>query len=189
MAGRLFFIVGASGVGKDTLIRHARDALPAAHAIVFAHRYITRPAEAGGENHVALSDAEFTLRERNGLFAMSWESNGCRYGIGVELDAWLAKALTVVVNGSRGYVAEARRRYPDCVLVWISAAADTLAARLAARGRESGAQIDARLQRNAHLGVQPPPDAFHIRNDGPPQDAGERLVEVLTGQRPSAQRP
>lgn len=62
-AGRLFYVVGASGVGKDTLIRHARDALrPNAHHIVFAHRYITRPVDAGGENPIALTQAEFALR-------------------------------------------------------------------------------------------------------------------------------
>ena len=83
MPGRLFYVVGASGAGKDTLIAYARNALPVANAVVFAHRYITRPAHVGGENHIALSDAEFSVRETNGLFAMSWESNGLRYGIGV----------------------------------------------------------------------------------------------------------
>ena len=102
-SGRLFYVVGASGVGKDTLIRYAREALEGSDAVVFAHRYITRPAESGGENHIALTMAEFMLRERHGLFAMTWESHGYRYGVGIEIDRWLAAGLTVVVSTTSGF--------------------------------------------------------------------------------------
>ncbi len=57
MHGRLFYVVGASGAGKDSLIEYARNALGSRDAVVFAHRYITRPPTARGENHVALSAA------------------------------------------------------------------------------------------------------------------------------------
>ena len=55
--GTLFYVVGASGAGKDSLLAYARAALGGGTPVFFAHRYITRPAEAGGENHVALSKA------------------------------------------------------------------------------------------------------------------------------------
>ena len=58
--------------------------------VAFAHRYITRPAEVGGENHVALSRAEFALRRAHGLFAFHWQAHGNDYGIGREIDAWRA---------------------------------------------------------------------------------------------------
>ncbi|HEV7393167.1 MAG TPA: phosphonate metabolism protein/1,5-bisphosphokinase (PRPP-forming) PhnN, partial [Burkholderiales bacterium] len=75
MQGRLFYVVGASGVGKDSLMQYARDTLHDEHAVLFAHRYITRMAGAGGENHVALTVPEFEIRKRHGLFAMSWQSH------------------------------------------------------------------------------------------------------------------
>lgn len=180
MPERLFYVVGASGAGKDSIIRYARETLQAGREVVFAHRYITRPADVGGENHVALSEAEFLLRERHGLFAMSWESHSRRYGIGLEVDAWLGKGLTVVINGSRGYVPRLRARYPDCAVVWISAAPEAIAARLHGRARESCEEISARLERNARLGVEPPAQGVvHIANDGPLEDAGGRLVDLL----------
>ena len=179
--GRLIYVAGASGAGKDCLIRYAREALGEAERVVFAHRYITRPAELGGENHVALTESEFVLRKRHGLFAMDWESHGFRYGIGVEIDAWLAEGLSVVVNGSRGYIATARQRYPDLKLVWVNAGTELLAARLRTRGRESASQIAARLQRNSRLGVEPPADALHIENDGALETAGGRLLALLSG--------
>jgi ribose 1,5-bisphosphokinase len=179
MKGRLFYIVGASGAGKDSLIRYARNKLGVHDAVVFAHRYITRAPDAGGENHVALSASEFTLRERNGLFALAWQSHGYHYGVGIEIDQWLERSLDVVVNGSRGYLAVARARYAELSVVWINAKPQVLAARLQRRGRESGSQIIGRLARAARPAVSPPPDALQISNDGPLEQAGDRLVAML----------
>ena len=67
--GPLVYVMGPSGAGKDSVMGRARALLPADAPVVFAHRYITRPAETGGENHVALSAAEFALRRTHGLFA------------------------------------------------------------------------------------------------------------------------
>ena len=48
MTARLFYLVGASGSGKDSLLGYARGKLAGAPDVLFAHRYITRPADAGG---------------------------------------------------------------------------------------------------------------------------------------------
>jgi ribose 1,5-bisphosphokinase len=178
-AGRLFYVVGASGVGKDSLIRYARDALGDAHAVVFAHRYITRAPKAGGENHVALTEAEFALRKRRGLFAMAWQSHGYHYGVGIEIDGWLGTGLAAVVNGSRSYIPAARDRYPDMKIVWVSAKPQVLAARLEHRGRESRNEISERLERTHRLGLEPPSGALHISNEGTIESAGAELVELL----------
>lgn len=86
--GRLFYVIGPSGSGKDSLMRYARASLAGDPSVVFAHRYITRPMELHGENHVALTETEFDARLAAGLFAMHWESHGLRYGIGlIKLDA------------------------------------------------------------------------------------------------------
>ena len=180
MPGRLFYVVGASGVGKDTLIAYARERLAQSRSIVFAHRYITRPTEAGGENHIELTGGEFAQRERLGLFAMTWDSHGYRYGVGIEIDAWLALGLCVVVNGSRDYLAAVRERYPDIGVVWISADPSAVRKRLEQRGRESREAIDSRLARNARLGVQPPPGVLRVDNDGALGEAGARLVALLS---------
>jgi ribose 1,5-bisphosphokinase len=180
MAGRLFYVVGASGVGKDSLIAYARERLACSYRVVFAHRYITRPRVAGGENHIELAPGEFVQRERLGLFAMSWQSHGYRYGIGIEVDAWLERDLAVVVNGSRDYVPSVRQRYPASGIVWISADPDAIAARLAQRGRESREEIEARLERNASLGIDAPQDALRIDNNGTIDAAGAQLTALLT---------
>ena len=86
--GPLFYVMGPSGAGKDSVLARARQLLAPDTSVIFAHRYITRPAEASGENHVALSDLEFAMRRTHGLFAFHWQAHGNHYGIGREIHAW-----------------------------------------------------------------------------------------------------
>lgn len=175
---RLIYVMGASGSGKDTLMSYARQRLADTGAACFAHRYITREAGAGGENHVALSEVEFAARLVRGMFAMHWESHGLRYAIGIEIDAWLAGGISVVVNGSRGYLEQARARYPRLVPVSIEVSAETLRERLLARGRETPAAIEQRLARHAALRTEGLA-GHRIDNDGTIEEAGEALVRLI----------
>ena len=174
----LIYLVGASGSGKDSLLAHARSRLCAQQEVIFAHRYITRAASAGGENHIALSKVEFEMRRQAGLMAMHWESHGYCYGVGIEINHWLAKGMTVVVNGSREYLPAATEMYPELRPIWIEVDPETLRARLEARGRESPEEISARLAR----GTSPQPSNRSgdvIRNDSALTMAGEALVDVI----------
>ncbi|MDP3005883.1 MAG: phosphonate metabolism protein/1,5-bisphosphokinase (PRPP-forming) PhnN [Methylotenera sp.] len=175
--GSLFYVVGPSGSGKDSLMSYARKKLATNPKVVFAHRYITRPANAGGENHVALSEEEFTTRVQSSLFAMHWESHGCRYGIGSEINMWLAKGYNVVMNGSREHLPYAQKSHPKLTPVWVEVKQEVLAERLRARGREDEADIRERLMRAAMY--QATPGGITIRNDGALEDAGEQLVQLI----------
>jgi ribose 1,5-bisphosphokinase len=181
--GRLIYLLGPSGAGKDTLIDLARTMLDGVHPVAFAHRYITRPATAGGEAHVALSEAEYADRLSRGLFAMAWDSHGLRYAVGREIDLWMAAGMTVVVNGSRAWLPQARARYPRIIPVVLTVAPDELRRRLSARGRETPEQIEARLARAAAFSIGTP-DAVFIDNSGPPEHGAKALVRVLSAAAP-----
>jgi ribose 1,5-bisphosphokinase len=178
MSARLIYIVGASGSGKDSLMRHARERLAQEPSVVFAHRYITRPAQAGGENHIALTPSEFDARHAAGLFAMRWNSHGLNYGIGIEIHQWLAKNVSVIVNGSREYLDTARTRYRDLLPVWIDVAPEVLRERLLARGRESLTEIEARLIRHTALQCVTRVGEI-IHNNGPIEESGAQLVKLI----------
>lgn len=174
--GRLWYVIGPSGAGKDSLLAYAREHM-AGSALVFAHRYITRPATAGGENHVELSDAEFQQRAATGCFVLTWERNGLSYGIGSEVQQWLERGLDVVVNGSRSALPLAYVAFPTLTPIWITASVAVLAERLAMRGRESAVEIAKRLAIADEF--QPPPGVRVLNNDGPLVEAAEQLLDWL----------
>ncbi|MGK3141732.1 ribose 1,5-bisphosphokinase [Pantoea sp. C2G6] len=172
---RLIWLIGPSGSGKDSLLNALRAEPPP--QLLVAHRYITRAADAGGENHVALSETEFARREALGLFAVSWQAHGFRYGIGCETEQWLARGQHVAVNGSRLHLAQALARFgPRLLPVCLQVTPAVLATRLRQRGREDEAAIAGRLARAA----QPPPDgALILNNDGALPETLRQLRQLL----------
>jgi ribose 1,5-bisphosphokinase len=177
--GRLFYVVGASGSGKDSLIAYARTRIEGERQIVFAHRYITRSAEAPGENHVALSAREFQLRRKRGLFALHWEAHGQGYAVGIEIDSWLEKGLDVVVNGSRAYLPRARQRYARIVPVLVTVDVAVLRQRLSDRKRETEAEIALRLQRAQQFPAIDMTAVRVVHNNGTLEQGGQGLLNLL----------
>ncbi|MCX9156076.1 phosphonate metabolism protein/1,5-bisphosphokinase (PRPP-forming) PhnN [Niveibacterium sp. 24ML] len=172
----LVYVVGASGVGKDSVLASLRTLLQDDDRIAVAHRYITREAQCGSENHIALSQPEFLQRRAAGCFALSWESHGLYYGIGTEIELWLKRGLRVLINGSRAHVDAVRERYPTASVVEIVASESIVRQRLLARGREDLASVEARLARNRQL-VACPAD-LRIANEASLHEAAQALLSV-----------
>jgi ribose 1,5-bisphosphokinase len=173
---QLIYIVGASGVGKDSLMHYARKQLNGSIPLLFAHRYITRPSTEGSENHVAVTVEEFHRRKDGGLFALDWESHGLYYGIGIEIETWRAKGFHVVVNGSRQYLPIAKQRYPGLIPIVIEADPAIIRQRLENRGRENGAEIENRIKRQPSINME---GLIRISNNGGLDESGEELIGVL----------
>lgn len=162
--GRLVLVVGPSGAGKDTLINLARECLAGDENVLFVRRVVTRAA-GGVEDHDCLSPEAFEAAEAAGAFALSWRAHGLGYGIPASAADAVAAGRCVVCNASRGIVAEARARFPRVEVVQVSAPAEVLAERLAARGRESAEDVAARVRRaELRRASSPslPPPAQHL---------------------------
>jgi thymidine phosphorylase len=147
-SGVFFFVVGPSGVGKDTLIDGAKAALAHDPDFVFATRTITRPSGAPGEAHVGVTAEEFAALDTAQRFLITWQAHGLHYGLPVELKDALARGQHVIANGSRAVIGELAGRVARFVVIEVSALASALAARIAERGRETEAEIAARLARS-----------------------------------------
>jgi ribose 1,5-bisphosphokinase len=171
-------VVGPSGAGKDTVIAYARDSFADDVGVDFVRRVITRPSDAASEDHDTLEDAAFEEAENASAFAISWSAHGLRYGLPARLDETIASGHVAVANVSRGAIALLKARYANVIVVEITASADILAQRLAARGRESRGEVLARLARSAELGGSIA-GATTIDNSGSRQEAGERFVALL----------
>jgi ribose 1,5-bisphosphokinase len=169
----LVLVVGPSGAGKDTVLGLARQALAGDKRFRFIRRVITRPADAGGEDHEAVSEEAFARRE----FALSWGAHGLRYGIPLNVVDDLARGVVVVANVSRGVIAEAAAAFPVRVIE-VTASAEILARRLATRGRETAEDIAKRLARDVAIPGDVAVDT--VVNDGTPEEAADRFVTMLT---------
>ncbi|SFK58190.1 phosphonate metabolism protein/1,5-bisphosphokinase (PRPP-forming) PhnN [Falsiroseomonas stagni] len=173
----LVAVVGPSGAGKDTLMAAARLRLVADPRFVFARRAITRPAEAGGEDHEPLTESDFAARRDAGGFALWWEAHGLSYGIPRAIEDEMASGRVVVANLSRAVLADADRRYRLRVLR-ITAPIAVLTARLLARGREDAADVEARLAREVKL--PPGLDIVTVMNDGPVEAGVDDVIVALS---------
>lgn len=163
----LFYVIGASGAGKDALMQAARQHL-AGKSILFAHRYITRSHSDASENFVQLNEAEFRKRQSLALFWLSWQAHGLSYALGTEVLHWLHLGLPVVINGSREALPQVRvacqQAHVQLHIVWVHCAPEVLAQRLRLRARESEAEIQERLA--LAQAYQVPNDALVVDNSG-----------------------
>jgi thymidine phosphorylase len=178
MTGTFFLVVGASGVGKDTLLNGARRLLANDTRFLFARRVITRPPEAGGEDHICTWPEEFQRRRDAGDFFIHWSAHGFDYGLPITLAHELAHGRHVVANGSRATITDITRRVENFVVIEITAAPDAIAQRLSARGRDTAEAIAGRLVRAT---PPPPPDVevVPISNDADAETGAESLAAAL----------
>ena len=180
----LILVVGPSGAGKDTLMDGARTRLATDPRYRFVQRDITRPREAGGEAHNPVTPAEFATRRAAGHYALAWDAHGLGYGIPADIADDLAAGRCVIANVSRAVLTDAAARYPTRILE-ITAPIETLARRLAARGRETESDIAARLARAVPLPAGL--DIVRVENTGPIETGIQTVLAVLaTGLTPPA---
>lgn len=168
----LVLVVGPSGAGKDTLLSLAREALGADPRFRFVRRVITRPPNAGGEDHEAVSEAAFAERR----FALQWQAHGLQYGIPLDVIDDIARGMVVVANVSRGVIAQAAERLPVRVIE-VTAPPEILARRLSERGRETPDDVARRLARDVPIPAHVAVDT--LINDRTAAEAADRFIALL----------
>ncbi len=185
--GRLIYVVGPSGAGKDSVIAAASKIANKNNRLYFSRRYVTRiavsdngdlPVSDNGD--LPVSAFAFAHYRQNGFFALDWDAHGFSYGIAATINTPLRAGLTVVVNGSRAYLPVALAKYPAMTVVHVSVPPQVAHARLIARGRENAASIAGRMGRTPPLPV-PATQLVNIDNSGALETAAQALVGVLLG--------
>ncbi|HEX4288560.1 MAG TPA: phosphonate metabolism protein/1,5-bisphosphokinase (PRPP-forming) PhnN [Trebonia sp.] len=172
--GAFVAVVGASGVGKDALLSHARERAGASAR--FPRRTITRPP-GPGEDHDPVTEDQFAAARDRGAFAVYWRAHELCYGLPASVDAEVRDGLVVVANVSRGVIGELGARYRRLVVVHVTVPDEVRAQRLRARRREPEPGIGRRLSR-------PDPAPGHrvdavIENDGTLAEGGAQLLRVI----------
>ena len=175
MTGRVFAVVGPSGVGKDTLLA---GAVAQSFRLHWARRTVTRSVVAGDEPFEVVTTDEFDFLSSAGVFALEWPAHGLRHGIRSCEFAGLVQGMDIVFSGSRAALPAAQQRFPGLTVLRVSAPSRVLAERLAARGRESVAEIEARLARASYQ-LPEGLSVIDIANDTTPVEGARRLLAAL----------
>jgi len=173
--GRLIAVVGPSGVGKDSVMAGLADALPNMHLV---RRVITRAPGLGGEDYDAATNAQFASLVDEGAFAVHWQAHGLRYGIPVCVSDQLDTGTDCLVNFSRSALTEAAEIFSRFIVLNVTARPETLASRLAARARETEAEIRKRLAQ-ANKPLPAGLNVLELSNDGPLAETVARGADLL----------
>ena len=160
-------------------MNYARDALGDDPKFVFVRRIVTRSPDAGSEDHDSLTPLAFEADVRVGNFSLHWDAHGLRYGLPASIRADIADGRVVIANISRQSIEIAQAEFERLAIISLVAPRAVLAKRLLARGRESAAEIEARLSRNTQ--TVSGPLVTEICNDGALADAGDTLLRTLRG--------
>jgi guanylate kinase len=145
---KVFVITGPSGVGKGTLIGELRRRRPELELSVSATTRSPRPGERDGREYHFLTSGEFGRRAEAREFLEHAVYSGNRYGtLRSEVEERLARGSSVVLEIEVEGARQVRAAMPDSIQVFIAPPSiQALRERLAGRGTDSTAEIDARLR-------------------------------------------
>lgn len=138
---KIILIVGASGVGKDTLIKYARKKMK--KEINFVRRYITRKPDKNEKNFF-VDNSAFKVLKDNNFFVSSWSAHENLYGIAKSS----IKEGVNVISISRKEIEHFESIYNNVTTINITVPKNILKVRLISRGRETKEEIKKRLLRD-----------------------------------------
>ena len=140
METKVILIVGASGVGKDTLIKEAKKELK--KKFNFIRRYITRKPDKSEKNFF-LEDSAFEILKENDFFISYWDAHNNLYGISKDS----IRNKTNIISISRSKISDFEKNFDKVYVINITLNDTELKRRLIKRGRENIKEIEKRLER------------------------------------------
>lgn len=179
----LILVIGRSGSGKDTLVRHAQEVFGAKSIPSYTDRPM-RPTETEGVEHTFLTKEQFTeLMDRERVFAYTKIGDtGYRYCTTVEmLSAIDADTVFYVIDPS-GYYFCARYQYQfNTKVIYVSTDADRRRERADARNGDSTTWLkrcDDEDAQFTEFEKRQPWDAL-VDNSGDLETSKELFVEIV----------
>ena len=153
-SGNIIVISGPSGVGKSTLVKRARQALPELEFSISCTTRSPRQGEADGKDYFFISETEFEKRVAQGDFIEYAGVFAHRYGtLKSEVLSRIARGADVIldidVQGAK-QIRQAAENDPEIAravqfIMIVPPDMETLAARLAGRNSESPESLKLRL--------------------------------------------
>jgi guanylate kinase len=145
---RIFIVSAPSGAGKTTIVKHLLRRFP---KMIFSVSYTTRQPRTGekdGVDYCFIQQDEFKQKIATNTWAEWAKVYDNYYGTDAQfIDTNLARGNNVVLDIDVQGTEQMLERYPDIVTIFIMPPSmETLRERLNARGTDSQAVIEKRLQ-------------------------------------------
>lgn len=141
MKKKIILIVGASGVGKDSLIKEAKKEFE--ENINLVRRCITREPDEN-ENNYYFNHNAFNILKEQDFFISTWQAHNNLYGISRDC---LQDGVNII-SISRGNITDFEKEYKDVYTINITLPKEELKRRLIKRDRENTEEIEKRLNRS-----------------------------------------
>ena len=147
-SGSLFVVSAPSGAGKTSLVRALLGEQPNLRLSISCTTRPARPGEVDGVDYEFVDQAEFVRRRDAGDFLEWAQVHHNLYGTSrAWIDARIASGEDVILEIDWQGAMQVRRQFPEAVLVFIvPPSIDELRRRLEARGQDSPAVIEQRVQ-------------------------------------------
>lgn len=170
----LFFFVGNSGSGKDSLMKNAAQKLEnMGNSVFIVKRYITRSSHSS-EEYFSISKEEFVRLKNENKFALDWSIYDLHYGCPKTFEEKLKDGHIVFINVSRSVLNECKKNFPNSKIILIKVPIEIAKQRILQRGRETGRALQERLERMKEK-ITIPFQCIEIENN----DKLEKIVEIL----------
>ncbi|AXX92345.1 hypothetical protein CPU12_06990 [Malaciobacter molluscorum LMG 25693] len=164
----IILIVGASGVGKDSLLKQFINL----ENINIVKRYITRVADENEDNYY-LSKKDFLDLKNADFFISSWFAHDNFYGISKNS---LNNKINII-SVSRTVIDDFENMFNNVFTINITLNKSSLKQRLLKRGRESIFQIENRLKR-VDFEVKAK-NLITFENDKPIVESAKNLIYII----------
>lgn len=148
MKNVLMAISGPSGVGKGTIVKKLLERRQDVALSVSCTTREARKGEKDGREYFFLTREEFLKKAKEGEFLEYDEHFGNLYGTPKSFVKEKLKETSVILEIDVVGALNAKREFPDCVLVMVAPPSETeLKKRLSGRQSETEAEIQTRLER------------------------------------------
>ncbi|MHA1719366.1 MAG: phosphonate metabolism protein/1,5-bisphosphokinase (PRPP-forming) PhnN [Promethearchaeota archaeon] len=178
--GQLFFLIGNSGSGKDSLLNEVLSSWPKDFvSIKVPQRYITRPSHET-EPFISVSKEKFIEMKNKNEFSLTWHIYDLDYGVPKIIEKWLSDGFNVIINVSRTIVPQARKKFPNLRVIFVKVPFEITLKRIKSRGREdeNSEKFKMRVKRAKENQEYPEAD-FVIDNSGDLSFAVQKLKDYL----------